>query len=170
MAVADRSNTENPDSTSRTAPKLGYVVVLLGVVAYLVASFLHLYGPSIALRSANITEFQTYYRLMTNPFHLGDTLDFITGFVTLFTGPAIIAALSLVGMTRSPRSSWVGITLVVACVMWVSIVIPLLIRIRNLTSDGQIAVGYWALLASVAVVVIGSLIAVFARSAPDAST
>ena len=154
---------DSPDSTSRAAPRLGYAVVLLGVLAFVIGSFLPLYGPSIALRAANITTVQSYYRQWTHFPGLGDTADFVAGFVALFTGPAIIFVLSLVGMTRGPRSSWAAIALVVACVMWVSIAIPELIIIRNFTSDSGVAVGYWALLASVAVVVVGTLMAVFSR-------
>jgi hypothetical protein len=136
----------------------GYVVVLIGVVGFVVSCFLPYAevgtpaGYSISL-----------YRLLT----LGDSpLAAAGSLLSVFAGAATIALISLAAL-KKPRD-WVFPALAAASIVWSLTLIGLLLSALAFYSSQS--VGYWLIVVSIAVVILGTILvglSVRARHGPQ---
>jgi hypothetical protein len=143
----DSGDEEHPAAESSS---LAYAVVLIGVVGFVVSCFL----PYAHVVGAPGGYSVSLYRLLT----LGDaTLAAAGGFLLLFAGAATIALISFVALMR-PRA-WALPALAAASIVWSLTSIGLLLGAYGFYSSMN--VGYWLIVVSIAVVVLGTILVGF---------
>jgi hypothetical protein len=140
----------------------GYVVALIGVLGFVVSCFL----PYAEVVGAPARYSVSLYRLLT----LGDaTLAAVGGFLLLFAGAATIALISFAALVRPRR--WPLPALAAASIVWSLTSIGLLLGAYGFYSSPN--VGYWLIVVSIAVVVLGTILVGFpvrashGRRSPD---
>jgi len=133
---------------------VGYLVVLIGVVAFVLSCFLpyrgfwgsegSLFGPT-----------PSFYRVVTTG--LG-TLQSVGGLLFLFGGAATVAWVALAGLRHGQHERRRTPSILVAVtVAWSSAWIGVLVS-QSGVSGVVYRVGYWTMLVSVGVVVVGTLL------------
>ena len=134
------------EHTAAERHSTGYVVVLIGVLCFVVSCFL----PYAEVVGAPGGYSVSLYRLLT----LGDTtLAAAGGFLLLFAGAATIALISSAALMR-PRA-WALPALAAASIVWSLTSIGLLLGAYGFYSSMN--VGYWLIVVSIAVVVLGTI-------------
>lgn len=131
----------------RGSGSAGYVIVLLGVVIFVVGSFLPYWGD-IEPTSASLS----FYRLVI-PERLGAARS-LGGFLLLFGGAATLALIAIAGIRGS---RWTHPALAAATVVWSLTWIGTLVAQSSIPNVGR-GVGWWVLLLGVGVIVIGSIV------------
>jgi len=126
---------------------LGYVLVLVGVVAFVLSCFLP-YSRLLDQRSIS------YYRLAT--MSQGGTLRYVGGLLFLFGGTATVAWVALAGLRhgRHERRRTPSILLAVSVVWslsWIGILV-------SVSGGFGYEVGYWSMLVSIGVVIVGTVV------------
>jgi hypothetical protein len=140
----------------------GYLVVLVGVVAFVVSCFLpYLGGENLLPMNGSVS----LYRLISSG--LGnDGFERMGGVLYLFGGAATVGLISLAGIGR-PRE-WTRYALMAGTAAWTLTWIGVLI---NQAGFGPHEVGYWSLFASMGVVIAGTIVVwVSARAHAGEST
>lgn len=128
---------------------VGYVMVQLGVLAFVVGCFLPFWDVPSGMRPGNYNT--SYFRLVV--VEGADPASNVGGFLLLFGGPAVLAWIASAGIRGS---RWTRPALAAATVVWSLTwigVLPGVSRFGPLTVDR--GVGWWILLLGVAVVVVG---------------
>ena len=129
------------------SPTVGYVVVLIGVLGFVVSCFLPYAEVVGAPRGYSVT----LYRLLT----LGDAaLAAAGGLLVPFAGAGTTALISFAAVMR-PRE-WAFPALAAASIVWSLTSIGLLLGAYGLYSSMK--VGYWLIGISIAVVVLGTIL------------
>jgi hypothetical protein len=129
--------------------EIGYLVVLIGVVGFVLSCFLpytQLSGqPSI-----------TYYRLLT----MGrGTIQYVGGLLFLFGGAATVAWVALAGLRHGQHERRRTPSILVAVtVAWASASIGLLVSVWGGFAGAAYRVGYWSMLVSAGVVIVGTIV------------
>jgi hypothetical protein len=128
----------------------GYLLVLIGAVAFVGSSFLPYYDLGAAnvpppLDDASLLRMFTTYR--------GSALAGVGGVLTLFGGVATVVSITLVGL-RGHRP-WVPPALLSVTIAWSLTWIGTLLGGTRLMAPAR--VGYWALLVSIGVVLAGAI-------------
>jgi hypothetical protein len=143
---------------------IGYVIVLLGVAGWVVGSFLPLYGfgenPS------------TSYRLYEPVTQATPILYKIGNVLYLYGTMAAIFVICVVGMSSRSTRRWIEGALVGAVVVWTLVSSDLFLTIAS--SSGQprgfsLGIGYWCLLASVLILVTGTVTVMMSARRADAN-
>ena len=131
----------------RRAGSTGYVVVLFGAVAFVAGCFLpyYDYGPTASLDSASL-----YQLMMFNP---GGAEASAGAFLFLFAGVATLAWVALAGVRGS--EGWTRSALVAVTIAWSLTWFGVLLGAARFGTP--LLVGFWVLLLSVGVVVIGTI-------------
>jgi hypothetical protein len=136
----------------RGSGSVGYVIVLLGVIAFVVGCFLPFWNiPSGMLPH---TYNPSYFRLVV--VEGAEVATSVGGFLLLFGGPAALSWIAIAGIRGS---RWTRPAVAAATVVWSLTWIGMLLGISRfgpLTVDR--GVGWWVLLLGVAVVVIGTAV------------
>ena len=148
-----------PRETARRA-ETGYVIALIGVVAFTVSCFLPLFHvPEIPVAPT-----ATLY----NQF-VGSTppLVRIGGTVFLFAGLVAVGVTAILGLLRDPPSWTVG-ALLGTVVVWSLSTVGYLVEISGVPGFALLA-GFWLLLASVACVIAGTVLVVRSSTRHPAS-
>jgi hypothetical protein len=128
---------------------VGYVIVLVGVAGFVLSCFLPYTSlgdePSIS-----------YYQLVTlrRP-----TLQYMGGLLFLFGGAATVAWVALAGLRHGQHERRRKPSILIAVTLaWCSIWIGLLVNVSaGLVGVGYEA-GYWSMLVSVGVVIVGTIV------------
>jgi hypothetical protein len=126
---------------------VGYGVVLLGVVAFVVGSL----APYVEYTAPMSYSASLYRLLVLRP---GTTVEHVGGFLFLFAGVATLALLSIAGLRGSGGSTRVALTAV--GVSWSLSWIGTLLGGYQFLSPHK--VGYWSTLVSVGVIAAGATI------------
>ena len=142
---------------------VGYLVVLLGVAGWVVSCFLPLF------RVAELPRLRvTLYRQLS----YGSIGIRLGGFLYLFGGIAAIGVISAIGIWKIRR--WNGAVLAGAAAAWFLASSGALITLGStspqLSPGASLAVGYWCLWASVACVVVGTVMVLLSTSRWDQET
>ena len=136
---------ERPSSGSGV---VGYLLVLVGVAAFVLSCFLPYtqFFDQVSI---------SYYRLATAS--RGGTLEYMGGLLLMFGGTATVAWVALAGLRHGhhERRRTPSILLAVT-VAWSLSWIGVLLSLSGLFEH---EVGYWSMLASVGVVIVGSVVA-----------
>ncbi len=144
--------------------KVGYVIVLLGIAGWVVGSSLPLYGfgenPS------------TSYHLYEPVTQATPILYKIGNVLYLYGVVAAIMVICVVGMSGRSARRWIEGALVGAVVVWTLVSSDLFLTIAS--SSGQpsgfsLGIGYWCLLASVVILVTGTVMVVISARRADAN-
>ena len=125
----------------------GYVVVGLGVVLFVVASFLPYYsqrGPGGRF-SLSLYELQTVRQTGLSAFG---------GLLVLFSGVAALAAMTILGIARPRR--WIAVAAVGITVVWSLMWIGFLLAATSFIPQKEL--GYWLVLVSVGIVSAGAVV------------
>jgi hypothetical protein len=138
------------DARADGGSRVGYVVVLLGVVGFVVGSFLPYFGGAFLPPPEGAI---SLYRLISGG--PGTTFEHLGGVLSLFAGAAIVGAIALWGVIR-PRT-WTPPALVAGAAAWTLTWIGVLI---SQGTFGPHEVGYWVLLASLSVAIAGTIVVV----------
>ena len=137
-----RMMEEHPTTGS---PSLGYAVVLIGALGFVVGCFL-----PYAEVGAPAEHSPSLYRLLTMREH---ALAATGSFLYLFTGVAAIALISLAAL-KQPRA-WTPPALGAASIVWSLTWIGILLGGFGFYSSHN--VGYWLMAISIAVVILGTI-------------
>jgi hypothetical protein len=129
----------------------GYVIVLLGVVGFVVGCFLPFYGGNFLPAEGTISLFRLIWR-SAGTFGVG-TFERVGGLLYLFAGAATVGVIGLLGIGR--RRAWTPHALVAGAAAWTLTCIGVLINQAGFTEQ---EVGYWVLLASMGVAIIGTVV------------
>jgi hypothetical protein len=132
---------------SRGSSTLGYVIVLIGVAAFVLSCFL---PYTQLLEQLSIS----YYRLAT--MSRGGTLQYVGGLLFLFGGTATVAWVALAGLRHGQherrRTPSILLAVTVAwSLSWIGILV-------SVSGGFGYEVGYWSMLVSVAVVIVGTVV------------
>jgi len=127
---------------------VGYLIVLVGVAAFVLSCFLPYtqFFDQVSI---------SYYRLATAS--RGGTFEYVGGLLLLFGGTATVAWVALAGLRHGQheRRQTPSILLAVT-VAWSLSWIGVLLSLSGLFEH---EVGYWSMLVSVGVVIVGSVVA-----------
>jgi hypothetical protein len=134
----------------RGSGSAGYVIVLLGIIAFVVGCFLPYWDLPSGMRPLNYNT--SYFRLVIVE-GAGAAAN-VGGFLLLFAGPAALAWIAIAGI-RGDR--WTRPALAAATVVWSLTWIGVLLGVSRLAVDEPQRVGWWVLLFGVGVVVIGTI-------------
>jgi hypothetical protein len=133
----------------RGSRSVGYGIVLLGAVAFVVGCFLPYWevtGLKVSL---------SFFRIVViPPYDRGDLAAGVGGFLYLFGGVATLGWVAIAGLRGS---RWTRPTLAAVTVAWSLTWIGSLLG-PQLTVDVPKLVGWWVLLLGVVVVVIGTIV------------
>ena len=142
----DAPRSESP------VPAVALIIVLLGSAGFVATSFL-------PLEEFKVGSTVTYslYQLSRQP--PGNLVAHIGGILWLFTGVLTIASLSILGL-RNPPFRWASASLAAAVIVWSTYWIGTLLRTSAVAPS--LAWGYWLVLLSMGVVVIGTVMVVMA--------
>lgn len=127
----------------------GYVIVLLGVVGFVVGCFLP-YLSGVILAPAE--DSASLIRLLWTPAE--GPLEQVGALLNLFAGAATVGAVALLGVGR--QRGWTPRALVAGVAAWTLTWIGVLISQK--ARFGPYEVGYWVLLASMGVAIIGTVV------------
>ena len=132
----------------RPAPShpAGYLIVLLGVVAFVVSCFLPFYGEPILRAGDDVS----LYRLVVDPPIGGGKVG---GVLYLFAGAATVGVVSLIGLGRA--AAWTPYALVAGVAAWALTWLGILLNQAELA---QHEVGYWTAYASLGLTVVGTIV------------
>ncbi len=126
----------------------GYVIVLLGVVGFVVGCFLpYLSGVILAPGEDSASLIRLLWTPAEGP------LGQVGALLNLFAGAATVGAVALLGVGR--QRGWTPRALVAGVAAWTLTWIGVLI---GQTAFGSYEVGYWVLLASMGVAIIGTVV------------
>ena len=130
-------------------PASGYVIVLLGGVGFVVGCFLPFLSPSL---SGAITgeDSVSLIRLFWTPAE--GLLDHLGAVLNLFAGAATAGVVALLGVGR--QRGWTPNALIAGVAAWTLTWIGVLL---NQAGFGH-GVGYWVLLASMSVAIVGTVV------------
>ena len=133
---------------SRGSGTLGYVVVVIGVAAFVLSCFL----PYVSAGSRSFS----FYRLVIDVTEK-TAVAAVGGFVSLFAGAGVVAWIALAGVrdTRHSRR-WLPFALVASTAAWSLTWIGALLNQAEFIEGHR--VGYWSLLASLGVAVVGAIV------------
>lgn len=134
----------------RRAGSTGYVVVVLGAVAFVVGLFLPYYEYEVSPGSLSL------YRLTM--FERGELVTSVSGGLYLFGGIATLAWIALAGVRTS--EGWTRPALAAVTVAWSLTWMGLLLGASRFGTP--LLVGYWVLFLSVIVIVIGTIMVLVA--------
>ena len=127
----------------------GYVVVLLGVVGFVVGCFLpYLSGVILAPGEDSASLIRLLWTPAEGP------LEQVGALLNLFAGAATVGAVALLGVGR--QRGWTPRALVAGVAAWTITWIGVLMG--QGASFGPHEVGYWVLLASMGVAIIGTVV------------
>jgi len=129
------------------AGSTGYVVVLLGAVAFVVGLFLPYYDYEVSPFSASL-----YRTMMIYP---EGAVASVGAFLFLFAGVTTLAWVALAGVRGS--EGWTRSALVAVTIAWSLTWFGILLGAARFGTP--LLVGFWVLLLSVGVVVIGTIMA-----------
>ncbi|MET0887112.1 MAG: hypothetical protein ABWX92_11745 [Mycetocola sp.] len=135
---------ETPPDTGPSAS--GYVIVLLGVVGCVVGCFLPFLSGNFLPAEGTISLFRLIWLG-------GGTLERVGTLLQLFAGAATVGAIALLGISR--RRLWTPRALLAGAAAWTLTWIGVLITQAGF---GPHEVGYWFLLASMGVAIIGTVV------------
>jgi hypothetical protein len=152
MGWDDSSGVPREDWMERRGSRsAGYVIVVLGVMAFVVGCFLPYWDLPSGMRPLNYNT--SYFRLI---FGVGAGVAAnVGGFLLLFGGPAALAWIAIAGIHGS---WWTRPALSAATVVWSLTWIGVLLGVSRLAVDDARRVGWWVLLLGVGVVVIGTIL------------
>ena len=138
------------DTRRDTGPSVsGYVIVLLGVVGFVVGCFLP-YLSSVILAPGE--DSASLIRLIWTPAE--GPLEQVGALLNLFAGAATVGVVALMGVGR--RRGWTPMALVAGVAAWTLTWIGVLINQE--AAFGPYEVGYWVLLASMGVAIVGTVV------------
>ena len=135
---------------------VGPAIVLVGAALFVVACFLPFYEfAALPRHQATIS----LYRLNVTGFPSGGFASRVGGFVSLFAGVVIIASIAILLLRRRP---WTGTlpALVAAVAVWSLWWFGALLRSTTFPSSRKVA--YWAVLLTVGLVTVGTVVSVLA--------
>lgn len=135
----------------RGSRSAGYVIGLVGVMAFVVGCFLPYWDLPSGMRPLNYNT--SYFRLVVS--EGAGVATNVGGFMLLFGGPAALAWIAIAGIRGS---RWTRPALFAATVVWSLTWIGVLLGVSRLTVDEPRRVGWWVLLLGVGVVVIGTIL------------
>jgi hypothetical protein len=139
--------------TSRNEPAgaLGYVVALIGAVGFVISCFI----PFLAMGGLSPAATPvTLYGLFTR--FPGHTAYRVGGLLILFGGVAIVSLVAIIGIARPSFRSWARRALLFVAILWAVERVGYLLVYHTMSG---VRAGFWCLVASVAVVVCGALLA-----------
>ena len=143
---------ERPSSGSGV---VGYVIVLVGVAAFVLGCFLPyrgFWGPE----RSSFGPTPSFYRVVT--MGLG-TLQYVGGLLFLFGGAATVAWVALAGLRHGEHEPRRTPSILVAVTMaWSSAWIGVLVSQSRGVAGVVYRVGYWSMLVSVGVVIVGTIV------------
>jgi hypothetical protein len=139
---------ERPSASSGV---VGYVIVLIGVAAFVLSCFLP-YADLLGQASTS------YYRLVT--MSRGGTLEYVGALLFLFGGAATVAWVALTGLRHGQHERRRTPSILVAVTMaWSSAWIGLLVSVWGGLGTGvAYRVGYWSMLVSAGLVIVGTIV------------
>jgi hypothetical protein len=136
---------------------VGYVIVLVGLAGFVLGCFL----PYTSYESARTTSEVSisYYRLLTAG---RETPQYVGGLLWLFAGAGIVAWIALAGLRLGHHARrQAPSNLVAATLVWS---LPWFGALVSVWGGAGYAVGYWTMLVSIGLVVVGTLLVwVFGR-------
>jgi hypothetical protein len=127
----------------------GYVIVLLGVVGFVVGCFLPCLSGVILARGEDSA---SLIRLIWTPAE--GPLEQLGALLNLFAGAATVGVVALLGVGR--QRGWTPRALVAGVAAWTLTWIGVLMNLE--AAFGPYEVGYWVLLASMGVAIIGTVV------------
>jgi hypothetical protein len=134
---------------------VGYLVVLIGVVAFVLSCFLPyrgFFGPEWGLFGPT----PSFYRVVTTGL---ETPQYVGGLLFLFGGAATVAWVALAGLRHGHHERRRTPSILVAVtVAWSSAWIGVLVSQSGGVAGVVYRVGYWSMLVSVGVIVVGTLL------------
>ena len=136
----------------RGSRPVGYVIVLVGAVAFVVGCFLPFWDVPSGMRSLN--NGPSYFRFVV--VEGAEVATSVGGCMLLFGGPAALAWIAIAGINGS---RWTRPALAAATVVWSLTWIGVLLGVSRF-GDRIVdrGVGWWVLLLGVGVVVIGTIV------------
>ena len=147
----DATQPEQPDS------RVGPVIVLVGAAGFVVACFLPFYEAIVALPRDEATT--SLYRLYVTGFPGGGFGSQAGGFASLFAGVTIVASIAIL-LLRKRSQRWALPALVAVVAAWSLYWFGTLLRLAAVLSPRYL--GYWAVLLTVGLVIVGTLVSVVA--------
>jgi hypothetical protein len=147
------------------APPVGPAIILVGAAGFVVACFLPFYEFA-ALPRDQATISRSLYRLNVTQVPSASFASQVGGFVSLFAGVAIIAAIAILCLRSRPQT-WTLPALVTAVAVWSVWWFGTLLQSTAFPLPRE--VGYWAVLLAAGVVTVGTIVSVLAsrsRAAP----
>jgi hypothetical protein len=126
----------------------GYLVVLLGAVAFVGSCFLPYYDPGTLPMGS-----PTWSLFRTMTFSRHSALGQAGGYLTLFAGVATVAWIAGAGLLGHRR--WAPPALLAAAIVWSLTWIGSLLSLPGFL--GPVRFGYWFLLLSIGVVLVGAV-------------
>ena len=130
-------------------PAGGYAIVLLGVVGFVVGCFLpYLSGVIVAPGEDSVSLIRLFWIPAEGPF------EQVGALLYLFAGAGTVGVIALWGIGR--RRVWTPRALVAGAAAWTLTWIGVLINQE--AAFGPYEVGYWVLLASMGVAIIGTVV------------
>jgi hypothetical protein len=127
----------------------GYVIVLLGVVGFVVGCFLpYLSGVILAPGEDSASLIRLIWTPAEGP------LEQVGALLNLFAGAATVGVVALLGVGR--QRGWTPHALVAGVAAWTLTWIGVLVNQE--AAFGPYEVGYWVLLASMGVAIIGTVV------------
>jgi hypothetical protein len=134
----------------RGSGSVGYLIVLVGVITFVVGSFLPYWGPGGPAGTISL------FRLFVMPtFDDADLSGSVGGFLYLFGGVATLAWIAVAGIRGS---RWTRSALTAVTVAWSLTSIGWLLTIAGLAFDTPRRAGWLVLLLGVVVAVIGTIV------------
>lgn len=142
---------------------VGYVLVIVGAVAFAVAAFLPFIRSTGQLLPSGASA--SLYRETVNTPGLDRNLTHAAlSTAWLFAGPVLLLVLGLLGLFKRPRPVWVPITLVVLTAFWALGQVNGFVLWTNLAEgDVALAVGYWVTVGAVTLAVLGAVLVATSR-------
>jgi hypothetical protein len=125
----------------------GYVIVLLGVVGFVVGCFLPYLSGNLLPAEGTISLFRLIWLGAGRPF------EQVGGVLYLFAGAATVGVIALLGIGL--RRAWTPPALVTGAAAWTLTWIGVLM---NQAGFGPHAVGYWVVLTSTGMAIIGTVV------------
>jgi hypothetical protein len=126
----------------------GYLLVLLGAIAFVGSCFLPYYDPgTLPIESPTWSLFRT----MT--FGRQGAIGIAGGYLTLFAGVATVAWIAVAGLQEQRR--WAPPALLAASIVWSLTWMGSLLSLPGFL--GPVRFGYWLLLLSIGVVLVGAV-------------
>ncbi len=125
----------------------GYVIVLLGVAGFVVGCFLPYLSGNLLPGEGTVSLFRLIWLGAEKP------IEQVGVLLQVFAGAATVGVIALLGIGR--RRAWTPHALIAGAAAWTLTWIGVLI---GQTAFGSYEVGYWVLLASMGVAIIGTVV------------